>query len=261
MTELEFRAIAAQGYNRIPLLLECFADLDTFFAHPRAAAIRDSLAANLVVLFTARCSAAYQCTETSDCEASAYATARFAVAGAPSAEGGTNDPENLITSCEPCNQGKAAKVIAQMAPTELDRLRLAQEYEEQKAAAEQARATVQNREAFLDEIVTLWCDIRGTQEVDRRTIRLIAQYAREFGVATVADWIERAHAKFGPYGADYKLGIYISGIRRRINNEREGRIRTCSLCGREMVLNQGEDPSLEWVHTACKEKAEAAEAK
>ncbi len=29
MTETEFRAIAAQGYNRIPLLLECFADLDT----------------------------------------------------------------------------------------------------------------------------------------------------------------------------------------------------------------------------------------
>lgn len=29
MTELEFNAIAAQGYNRIPLMLECFADLDT----------------------------------------------------------------------------------------------------------------------------------------------------------------------------------------------------------------------------------------
>jgi len=29
MTELEFKAIAAQGYNRIPLMLECFADLDT----------------------------------------------------------------------------------------------------------------------------------------------------------------------------------------------------------------------------------------
>ena len=29
MTEIEFGAIAAQGYNRIPLLLECFADLDT----------------------------------------------------------------------------------------------------------------------------------------------------------------------------------------------------------------------------------------
>ncbi len=29
MTEIEFGAIAARGYNRIPLLLECFADLDT----------------------------------------------------------------------------------------------------------------------------------------------------------------------------------------------------------------------------------------
>ena len=29
MTEAEFRAFAAQGYNRIPLVLESFADLDT----------------------------------------------------------------------------------------------------------------------------------------------------------------------------------------------------------------------------------------
>src|SRR5512141_2206414 len=29
MTETEFRAFAAQGYNRIPLVLESFADLDT----------------------------------------------------------------------------------------------------------------------------------------------------------------------------------------------------------------------------------------
>jgi anthranilate synthase component I len=29
MTEIEFKALAAQGYNRIPLLMECLADLDT----------------------------------------------------------------------------------------------------------------------------------------------------------------------------------------------------------------------------------------
>ena len=29
MTEIEFKAIAAQGFNRIPLISECFADLDT----------------------------------------------------------------------------------------------------------------------------------------------------------------------------------------------------------------------------------------
>ena len=29
MTEAEFNALAARGYNRIPLVLETFADLDT----------------------------------------------------------------------------------------------------------------------------------------------------------------------------------------------------------------------------------------
>ena len=29
MTEIEFRALAAQGYNRIPLMAECLSDLDT----------------------------------------------------------------------------------------------------------------------------------------------------------------------------------------------------------------------------------------
>jgi anthranilate synthase component 1 len=29
MTELEFQSLAAQGYNRIPLIAEAFADLET----------------------------------------------------------------------------------------------------------------------------------------------------------------------------------------------------------------------------------------
>ena len=29
MTEIEFNSLAAQGYNRIPLMLEAFADLET----------------------------------------------------------------------------------------------------------------------------------------------------------------------------------------------------------------------------------------
>lgn len=168
----------------------------------------------------------------------------------PVAENGTNDPENLITSCESCNQGKAAKVIAQMAPTELDRLRMAQEFEEQRAAAEHARATVQNREKFNDEILHLWCSIRGTEDADKRTIRVIASYAREHGVALVAEWIEKAHARL-PHAADYRLGFYISGIRRRFT----GRVQTCKYCGNEIVLEPNQDTSLEWVHTKCEQRA------
>ncbi len=29
ITELEFKSLAGQGYNRIPLMLEAFADLET----------------------------------------------------------------------------------------------------------------------------------------------------------------------------------------------------------------------------------------
>ena len=29
MTELEFKSLAAQGYNRIPMIAEAFADLET----------------------------------------------------------------------------------------------------------------------------------------------------------------------------------------------------------------------------------------
>jgi hypothetical protein len=72
----------------VPETGACFPDLDAFRAHPLAAGIRDSLQANLMLLFTARCSAAYQCTPQSDCEAFAYATARFFDAGLNPATGG-----------------------------------------------------------------------------------------------------------------------------------------------------------------------------
>ena len=36
LTESEFRALAAEGYNRVPLIREAFADLDTPFALPQA---------------------------------------------------------------------------------------------------------------------------------------------------------------------------------------------------------------------------------
>jgi hypothetical protein len=66
----------------------CQAELDAFRADPRSAQLRDSLEANLVILFTARCNAAYLCEDINTCEPSAYASVRFAVTGLPNAEGG-----------------------------------------------------------------------------------------------------------------------------------------------------------------------------
>lgn len=133
----------------------------------------------------------------------------------PVAEGGTNDDTNLITACEPCNQGKSDKRIEQFAPTPDDRLRLAQERNEQRRAAEAARQAIAARKEFRETVVDMWCDIRGTDEVDRRTINVIVNYAQRYGVELVAEWIEKAHAR-KPWAKDSQVGMYVSGIRRNM---------------------------------------------
>jgi hypothetical protein len=138
----------------------------------------------------------------------------------PVAQGGTNDPENLITACNDCNAGKAAKTPTQAAPTEHDRLRLSQERNEQISALESAKAAMAAREEFRQLIVNLWCDLRNQDEADSRTISLMAHFAHEHGIENVARWIEIAHTRLGPWAKDYKVAKYICGIRRNIIKER-----------------------------------------
>ena len=133
----------------------------------------------------------------------------------PVCQGGTNDPENLITACDECNSGKGGRTPTQSAPNETDRLRISQEFNEQIKAAEAAKAAVESRKEYIQEIINLWCEIRGTEQVDMKTIHTIARYAEESGVSVVSKWIEMAHCRF-PWKNDTELGKYISGIRRRI---------------------------------------------
>lgn len=131
----------------------------------------------------------------------------------PVAQGGTNDPENLATACQDCNGGKGARTPTRSAPTEADRLRLAQERQEQLAAANDAATAIQARIDERQHIVNLWCQVRARPSVDESTINVIIHYVGEFGVAEVLKWIQKAHARF-PHGSDSQVGRYISGIRR-----------------------------------------------
>lgn len=132
----------------------------------------------------------------------------------PVCQGGTNDIENLITACQECNAGKAAKTPTQSAPNETDRLRLAQEMREQESASEAVARAANARKEMHQEMVNLWCDIRGTKEADKQTISVITRYAEMYGIDRVIEWIEIANQRLRGK-ADYKLGMYISGIRRR----------------------------------------------
>lgn len=132
----------------------------------------------------------------------------------PVVEGGGNDEENLVTSCEPCNQGKAARVLAAEPPDDpLAQLARRQELNEQRQAAESVRAIQEANAALGTAMVDAWCGIRGTEKVDAHTIDVMSRYAREHGVAAVMEWIEVAHQRL-PRSQDYQVGRYVSGIRR-----------------------------------------------
>lgn len=131
----------------------------------------------------------------------------------PVAQGGTNDESNLITACEPCNQGKSARRLDQAAPTEMDRLRMVQESLEQRHAAEHAADFIAAKKDLEQEMINLWCEIRGHGEAEIRTVRIVSRYVQEVGLKTVAEWIQRAH-DWKPHLPDYKIGQIVSGYRR-----------------------------------------------
>jgi hypothetical protein len=120
--------------------------------------------------------------------------------------------ENLITACQPCNAGKAGKTPTQAAPTEEDRLRLAQERNEQIQAFFHAQEAMEARRGMRQSIVNYWCECTGRREVDSATIAVIFSYVCDLGVDLVCEWIEKAANKTGH--CDRKMGKYVSGIRR-----------------------------------------------
>lgn len=135
-------------------------------------------------------------------------------------KGGTNDEENLVTSCEGCNSGKSNLSIEQAAPNETDRLRKLQETREQRQTAEAISEAVKKKVEAKQAFVNAWCGITGRPSVDRGTIGIIYSYVEDFGFELVYRWVEIAFARVGSY-CDKKMGRYISGIRRRHIEEQE----------------------------------------
>lgn len=130
----------------------------------------------------------------------------------PVCQGGTNDPNNLITACVDCNSGKGAKIIKQSAPTEFDRLRISQEINEQTQAANAVVEASKARKKIFQEVVNFWGSCTGQDSVDTKSAQIVTGYIHTFGASTVFRWIERAATKCPN---DREMGKYISGCRRK----------------------------------------------
>ncbi len=131
----------------------------------------------------------------------------------PVAKGGTNDESNLITSCLECNLGKSDASISNIAPTEMDRLRLIQDAKEQEISAKLASKAIKNKMKREVRLSEFWLSRTGRKSVDHGTLRVIACYLHEFGEELVYDWVAKAALACGY--SDTSMGKYISGCKRK----------------------------------------------
>lgn len=133
----------------------------------------------------------------------------------PVCQGGTNEIENLITSCFACNAGKGGRTVEQSVPNESHRLALAQEMQEQLAAIASAKAAQAARSALRQEVVNYYCEARGQDSMCKDTCSVLNSYVEQYGPSVVFGWIDIAVARL-PHGCnDRTMGKYISGIRRK----------------------------------------------
>lgn len=133
----------------------------------------------------------------------------------PVAKGGTSDEANLITACEACNQGKAAKLINEAALSDNDRLKFAQERNEQLKQALIAKEALDARREMQDLIAAYWCEARGTKEMIRSVAHTLSSFVAQHGPTEVFSWINIAAENLPAYKTDVEFAKYICGIRRK----------------------------------------------
>lgn len=129
------------------------------------------------------------------------------------ANGGTNDIENLVTSCEPCNAGKSDKSISKLANTEGHRLALHQELKEQASVLEALKASRDARQAIRQEVCNYYCKAMCKDRMDSKTLTLLCHFMSEHGYEDVFRWIDIASSRVSEK-RDSDIAKYISGIRR-----------------------------------------------
>lgn len=101
----------------------------------------------------------------------------------PVAEGGGNHDDNLITACEPCNQGKGAVPLSSVPENLSSKAARVAEAEAQLAAYNEILASARDRlDAQVWEVVE---ELTGRDEIDRPKYLSILNFVEALGVEPV----------------------------------------------------------------------------
>lgn len=132
-------------------------------------------------------------------------------------KGGSDEIDNLITSCFNCNRGKSNRDLFSLPLTVNEKLKIAQEKESQYSAYQKYLAGIEKRvEREIDCIEKLYCayfpDYRFTDH-----FRLsVKKFLKELGLHEVKEAMEKSLGRLDGYSTlKYFCGICWSKIRER----------------------------------------------
>jgi hypothetical protein len=159
------------------------------------------------------------------------------------AEGGDNDPANLVTACDSCNLGKSAvpleaKALGTGRVTEAD----ADHAEQIRDYLAVQREVAKAKREVVDSLVDYWCESLGADRYPRELPARLASALREWPLPALMEAIGIVGAKFpGSFGTATLRYFY--GI---LRNWREDAQRREHLAARQAAMNE-----LLRTHVAC----------
>ena len=178
----------------------------------------------------------------------------------PRAEGGGDEPENLIRACMDCNRGKGAvplDVEPEAVPDLEQRALLISEREEQLRAYHAAlEESARRRDDQFGRVWNAWFEIWGASELPRRQTpgkAALRRYIDDLGEREVMLALEVVEQKFPRYPSNSAVR-YLFGVLKWKLGRLEGRVVECVYCKREMLLDPDEDATAEWYHVQCQEE-------
>lgn len=137
----------------------------------------------------------------------------------PVVEGGTNDMDNLVTSCESCNQGKGARLLTSIPESLKEKAARIAEAEQQLIGYQGIlRAKAGRIEDETWEVAeSLWpgCSEKGA---NRKDLRSIKYFIERIGVVTALDMADAARAAV-PWGGTRQWRYFCGCCWRQIRGD------------------------------------------
>jgi hypothetical protein len=171
----------------------------------------------------------------------------------PSSKGGTDEIENLTTSCWDCNRGKGARTLESRAPIRdlTKEAELIQEREAQLLAWHDAQRQVRGRvDQAIEEVLAHWAKHWDGYSYYEPWPHMLRTYAEKLPLYDLLEAVDIALAR-RPHNVDSCR--YFGGVVKRKLGRAEGSIVACTICGKDVFLAPEDSRTSSWHHTSCAE--------